>query len=201
VWRTVFKATRLIFLHHETELEEYNNYITSYFASIQPSTHWKVLNLDKAIQSKLVLSITSPSMNSPSSVTWKLAISKATGLVKAVLPPKRKRAQKTSLLPGPAGERLILATCGMRGNVVIEPPHASSGTFANCAKSLITKLLAPARRILMPKQHNVVCHTSELTIGVSGCYHGEHHPYSAVKSHNEPWNLGTPCRLQKSHQP
>jgi hypothetical protein len=48
-WRIAFKATRFIFPHHEPELEEYNDYITSYFMSIHPSAHWKVLNLDKAI--------------------------------------------------------------------------------------------------------------------------------------------------------
>jgi hypothetical protein len=49
-WRIAFKATRFIFPHREPELEEYNDYITSYFVSIYPGAHWKVLNLDKAIR-------------------------------------------------------------------------------------------------------------------------------------------------------
>jgi hypothetical protein len=48
-WRIAFKATRFIFPHHKSKLEEYNDYVTSYFMSIYPSAHWKVLNLDKAI--------------------------------------------------------------------------------------------------------------------------------------------------------
>jgi hypothetical protein len=48
-WRIVFKATCFIFPHWETELEEYNDYITSYFTLMHPSTHLKVLNLDRAI--------------------------------------------------------------------------------------------------------------------------------------------------------
>jgi len=61
-WRIAFKATRFIFPHRETELEEYNDYITSYFASILPSTHSKVLNLDRAIR-KHVGSVNNVSLN------------------------------------------------------------------------------------------------------------------------------------------
>jgi hypothetical protein len=61
-WRIVFKATRFIFPHQETELKEYNNYITSYFASMHPSAHLKVLNLNRAIQ-KHVSSVNNVSLN------------------------------------------------------------------------------------------------------------------------------------------
>jgi hypothetical protein len=61
-WRIVFKATRFIFPHRETELEEYNDYITSYFASMHPSAHSKVLNLDRAIR-KHVGSVNNVSLN------------------------------------------------------------------------------------------------------------------------------------------
>jgi len=61
-WRIVFKATRFVFPHRETELEEYNDYITSYFASIHPTSHSKVLNLDKAIR-KQVGSVNNVSLN------------------------------------------------------------------------------------------------------------------------------------------
>ena len=90
----------------------------------------------------------------------------------------------------PAGERLIHAAYGMRVNVIIKPPHASSGTFVNYAEGHIANLLALVRRVLMPKRCNVVCHTGEPTIGASG------HPYSAFQSHNEPWNPGAPTVYQ-----
>jgi hypothetical protein len=61
-WRIIFRATHFIFPHWEAELEEYNDYITSYFASIHPSTHSKVLNLDRAIW-KHVGSVNSVSLN------------------------------------------------------------------------------------------------------------------------------------------
>jgi hypothetical protein len=61
-WRIVFKATRFIFPHRETELEEYNDFITSYFASIHPTHHSKVLNLDRAIR-KHVGSVNNVSLN------------------------------------------------------------------------------------------------------------------------------------------
>ena len=48
-WRIAFKATQSVFPHCETELEECNDYIMTYFASVNPGSHWKVLNLDKAI--------------------------------------------------------------------------------------------------------------------------------------------------------
>jgi hypothetical protein len=61
-WRSVFKATNFIFPHREAELDEYNDYITSYFASIHPSAHPRVLNLDRAIR-KQVGSINNISLN------------------------------------------------------------------------------------------------------------------------------------------
>jgi hypothetical protein len=61
-WRIAFKATRFVFPHREAELEEYNDYITSYFASVHPGSHWKVLNLDKAIR-KHIGSVNNISLN------------------------------------------------------------------------------------------------------------------------------------------
>jgi hypothetical protein len=61
-WRVVFRATHFIFPHCEAELEDYNDYIMSYFASIHPSAHWRVLNLDKAI-CKLVGTVNDVSLN------------------------------------------------------------------------------------------------------------------------------------------
>jgi hypothetical protein len=52
-WRIAFKATRFIFPHRVAELEDYGDYITSYFASVEPESHFKVLNLDKAIRRKV----------------------------------------------------------------------------------------------------------------------------------------------------
>ena len=49
-WRIAFKATHFVFPHRAEELEEYSDYITSYFASItDPDFHFKIINLDKAI--------------------------------------------------------------------------------------------------------------------------------------------------------
>ena len=48
-WRIAFRAIKFIFLHRERELKEYTEYIFSYFASLHPSAHWKVFELDKAI--------------------------------------------------------------------------------------------------------------------------------------------------------
>ena len=47
-WRITFRATKFIFPHHEKELKEYTKYISSYFAFLHSSTHWKVFELDKA---------------------------------------------------------------------------------------------------------------------------------------------------------
>ena len=51
-----------IFPHCEGELDEYNDYITSYFALIYPSAHAKMLNLDKGIR-KYVGSVNYVSLN------------------------------------------------------------------------------------------------------------------------------------------
>ena len=61
-WRITFKATCFVFPHHATELEDYKDYITSYFASIHPSTHSKVLNLNRAIR-KHIGSVNNVSLN------------------------------------------------------------------------------------------------------------------------------------------
>jgi len=61
-WRIAFRATRFIFPHREKELEDYTEYISSYFASVHPSAHWKVFELDKAIQ-KRVGSVNDVSLN------------------------------------------------------------------------------------------------------------------------------------------
>ena len=61
-WRIVFKAICFIFPHRETELEEYNDYITSYFALMHLSAHTKVLNLNRAIH-KHIRSVNNVSLN------------------------------------------------------------------------------------------------------------------------------------------
>ena len=61
-WRTVYKAMHFIFPHREGEIDKYNDYITSYFASIHPSAHAKVLNLDKGIR-KYVGSVNNVPLN------------------------------------------------------------------------------------------------------------------------------------------
>ena len=49
-WRIAFRAIKFIFPHRKRELEEYTEYISSYFASLHSSAHWKVFELDKAIR-------------------------------------------------------------------------------------------------------------------------------------------------------
>jgi hypothetical protein len=61
-WRIALRATKFIFPHWEKELEEYTEYISSYFASVHPSAHWKIFNLDKAIW-KRVGSVNNVSLN------------------------------------------------------------------------------------------------------------------------------------------
>ena len=61
-WRIALRANKFIFPHRERELEEYTEYISSYFASFHPSAHWKVFNLKKAIW-KQVGSISNVSLN------------------------------------------------------------------------------------------------------------------------------------------
>jgi hypothetical protein len=61
-WRITLSATKFIFPHRARELKEYSDYISSYFASIQPIGHLKILNLDKVIQ-KRVGSVSDVSLN------------------------------------------------------------------------------------------------------------------------------------------
>jgi hypothetical protein len=61
-WRTAVTATKLVFPHRARELEEYSDYISSYFASVQPAGHSKIFNLDKAIR-KRVRSVNDVSLN------------------------------------------------------------------------------------------------------------------------------------------
>jgi hypothetical protein len=85
-WRIIFKATRFIFPHWETELEEYNDYITLYFTSMHPSAH--------SNRNTLALSIMYRLTNSTNFVTWRLIIFKDMVLAKAVPPPRRKRSRE-----------------------------------------------------------------------------------------------------------
>ena len=61
-WRIAYRATKFIFPHREKELEEYTEYISSYFASLHPTAHWKIFELDKAIR-KRVGSVNDVSLN------------------------------------------------------------------------------------------------------------------------------------------
>jgi len=61
-WRIAFHTTKFIFPHWEKELEDYTEYISSYFTSIHLSAHWKVFELDKAIR-KQVGSVNNVSLN------------------------------------------------------------------------------------------------------------------------------------------
>ena len=102
------------------------------------------------------------------------------GLAKAVLPPKRNRAQRTVLLLAAIGERLTHAVYGMKGNVTIKLLHASSDTFVNYAEVHTAKLLALVRRIVMPERYNVDRHAGEPVIGACGRRYHKHHPAPAV---------------------
>ena len=61
-WRIAFRATKFIFPHREKDLEEYTEYISSHFASLHSTAHWKVFELDKAIR-KCVGSVNDVSLN------------------------------------------------------------------------------------------------------------------------------------------
>src|SRR6267154_6094008 len=61
-WRTAVTATKFVFPHRVRELEEYSDYISLYFASVQPAGHSKIFNLDKAIR-KCVGSVNDVSLN------------------------------------------------------------------------------------------------------------------------------------------
>jgi len=148
-WRSVFKATKFIFPHCEAELDEYNDYITSYFASIHPSAHLRVLNLNRAIR-KQVGSVNNISMSSESSVTLKLVTSKVMALAKAASSLKRGRSQKMGVIQ--VGGKLIPAICGMMEDVVTKRLHVSSDMFARFAEDHTARDLALVRKALpMPK--------------------------------------------------
>ena len=51
-WRITVRAIKFIFPHREKELEEYTEYISSYFASLHSGAHWKIFELDKAIRKR-----------------------------------------------------------------------------------------------------------------------------------------------------
>ena len=61
-WRIAFRTTKFIFPHQEKKLEEYTEYISSYFPSLHSTAHWKVFKLDKAIR-KCVGSVNDVSLN------------------------------------------------------------------------------------------------------------------------------------------
>ena len=114
-WRITFKATHFIFPHRETKLKEYNNSITSYFTSIHPSTHLKILNIDRAIRNMLAQSTTYPLMTEINSVTSKHVISEGTALARAAPPPMRRQSRKITQ----PRERWTHATYEMKEGVVI----------------------------------------------------------------------------------
>jgi hypothetical protein len=136
-WSIVFKATRFAFLHCKTELEGYNDYITSCLSTRLPIQ--KSSTLIKPSENMSALSTMSRLTSLASFDTWKLAIFKATALVIVVLPLRTKLSQKMDLCPG---GKLTLAVYRMRANVRIKPPHVSTGTSVNCAVEHITRFLA-----------------------------------------------------------
>ena len=59
-WRITFKVTHFVFPHHEAELEEYNDYITSYFVSVHPGSllsYFAPCNVTPAIPFPAILGI------------------------------------------------------------------------------------------------------------------------------------------------
>ena len=94
-WRIAYWATKFIFPHHEKELEEYTKYISSYFASLYPSAHWKVFELDKAIR-KQVRSINDVSLNEFSKFQYfKTRYLHGHGTGKTSTKPKQKTTEKS----------------------------------------------------------------------------------------------------------
>jgi hypothetical protein len=49
-WRAASRAIKFAFLHRAEELEAYHEYVTQYFAALQPRAHPAVFNLDHAIR-------------------------------------------------------------------------------------------------------------------------------------------------------
>jgi hypothetical protein len=98
-WRIAFRATQFIFPHRANELEEYNDYITSYFASIHPSAHSKVLNLDRAIR-RHVGSVNNVSLNEFAKFRYlETRHLHGHGAGESSAPPKEKTKQRNSSDP------------------------------------------------------------------------------------------------------
>ena len=171
-WRIVFKATHFIFPHRETELEEYNDYITSYFVSMHLSTHAKVLNLDRAIR-KHIGSVNNVSLNEFSKFCYlsRLVISKDMVLAKAVPPPKIN--QSRGMLLTQCGGNLTHAASGMRGNVAIWHPLANFGTFVSAVRDHIAKGIVYWRRMSTLEWHHMAHCASEWSryLGISAVCH------------------------------
>jgi nucleoid DNA-binding protein len=169
-WRSVFKATKFIFPHCEAELNEYHDYITSYFASIHSSAHPRVLNLNRAIR-KQVGSVNNISLNEFGKFRSKLVTSKVMALAKAASSLKRGQSKKMGLIQ--VGGKLIPAVCGMIEDVVTKHPRVSSDTFARFAEDYTARDLALVRKaLLMPKcvsdAHHAWEHQGELDTPKSG---------------------------------
>ena len=99
-WRTVYKAMHFIFPHREGEIDQYNDYITSYFASIHPSAHTKVLNLDKGIR-KYVGPVNNVSLNKFNKFCYlETHHLQGHGIGESSALPKEKGKQKDSLDSG-----------------------------------------------------------------------------------------------------
>src|SRR5882762_9531489 len=94
-WRIAFCATRFIFPHREKELKDYTEYISSYFASVHPSAHWKVFELDKAIR-KRVGSVNDVSLNEFSKFRYlKTRYLHGHGTGESGAKPKQKASEKS----------------------------------------------------------------------------------------------------------
>jgi hypothetical protein len=88
------------------------------------------------------MSLSTSSANSDIS---KPAISMDIALVKAVLPPKRKRSRSPELEL--AGERLTPATCGTKESVTSKRPCVSIDTSVSSAEAHTTRMFAPEERL------------------------------------------------------
>jgi len=157
-WRSVFKATKFIFLHCEAELDEYNDYITSYFASIHPSAHPRVLNLDRAIR-KQVSSVNNISLNEFGKFryleTRHLHLEDMV-LAKAVSLPRTERGKRMGQNLR-LGGKPIPAVCGMMEDVVTKHLRVSLDTFVRFAEDHTARDPALVRRA--PPMSNRVCDT------------------------------------------
>jgi hypothetical protein len=120
------------YIHHGLPCE----YISSYFASLHSSAHWKVFKLDKAIQ-KQAGSVNNVSLN-------KFDILRAAIFVdmtpaKAVLSPNRKQARSLELQP--IGDKLTHAIYGTMEHVRRKHLCVNTGTFAKIAEDPTVKLI------------------------------------------------------------